>query len=214
MLTVAIFDLESERIKALVEKLELGKVELDKWAEVQAKKFQDEDVLEKYSKEDSAKIKHLTMKLQQNRDVLQKTGHRLEQILTDTSTAQVELTRVGLELKKALQDRHDLVKHWENAVREVRKRDEKISDSQVALDRMHDRVIEINDIFEETQQKLNASECNKLKITKAISADERTNAITHNKIFALKTSLGRLEADSEVLSTTLRNCMLSFAIFC
>jgi hypothetical protein len=70
---------DSERVEKMRVAMKMTKNELDEWLKVQDEKEQDTLVLQKYAKEDEAKIKHMTMQIQKRRETIQKKKNQLAQ---------------------------------------------------------------------------------------------------------------------------------------
>lgn len=77
--TEAKIESDTAKVEKLREHLKLKTTELSEWSALQAEKEQDEMILQKYGAQDEARMKHLTMQIQQRRETLQKRKHELSQ---------------------------------------------------------------------------------------------------------------------------------------
>ena len=64
----------------------------------------------------SLRIEHLT-------DEAQKKRRGLDNEMTDTLTAQIELDKTAEEFRKAHAERQELIAQWENTIEQMQKRD-------------------------------------------------------------------------------------------
>jgi len=97
--------------------------EMEQWVLAYRQKEEDNLALEKYKRADEAKIKELRLQIQKLTSEVTRKQHQLENEITETQAAQIELDRTAEEFKKQHEDRGELFKRWENAQRNIEQRD-------------------------------------------------------------------------------------------
>jgi len=102
---------------------------LEAWLEESAQKDEDALTLKKYAKEDEAKIKELTLKLEKLVEEAQKQKKLVNEETLETITVQIELDKTAEEFRKTHKDRQDLIRQWEAIIDQMQKRDNQIEKS-------------------------------------------------------------------------------------
>jgi len=102
---------------------------LEAWLEESAQKDEDALTLKKYAKEDEAKIKELTLKLEKLVEEAQKQKKLVDEETLETITVQIELDKTAEEFRKTHKDRQDLIRQWEAIIDQMQKRDNQIEKS-------------------------------------------------------------------------------------
>ena len=97
--------------------------------EESAQKDEDALTLKKYAKEDEAKIKELTLKLEKLVEEAQKQKKLVDEETLETITVQIELDKTAEEFRKTHKDRQDLIRQWEAIIDQMQKRDNHIEKS-------------------------------------------------------------------------------------
>ena len=100
--------------------------ELEQWALAARQKEEDNLALLKYTKADEAKMKDLSLQLEKMLAAVQKKRAELEDEVTETQAAQIELDKTAEDFRSLHRERGELVTQWENAVQAMQKRDEAI----------------------------------------------------------------------------------------
>ncbi|KAF6117812.1 coiled-coil domain containing 39 [Phyllostomus discolor] len=99
---------------------------LEAWLEESAHKDSDALTLQKYAQRDDNKIRALTLQLER----LTLEGNRkkklLDNELTETLSAQLELEKAAQDFRKIHNERQELIKQWENTIEQMQKRDQDI----------------------------------------------------------------------------------------
>jgi len=101
--------------------------ELEQWALAARQKEEDNLTLEKYRRADEAKIKELTLNIEKLTIEVARKAKELEQEVTETQAAQIELDKTAEEFKRLHAERHQLYLQWQDTVENSRKRDELIN---------------------------------------------------------------------------------------
>jgi UDP-glucose:O-linked fucose beta-1,3-glucosyltransferase len=124
---------DNDRIDALRTELKLEQSELEEWIRVNNEKEEDNMALMKYTEEDSAKIKELSLQIEKLIQEVRKKKHQLSTEVTETQVSQIELDHTAEAFKALHKERQDVLSSWENVVDKMKKRDEDIQKQQDLL---------------------------------------------------------------------------------
>ena len=102
---------------------------LEAWLEESAQRDEDALTLKKYAKEDEAKIKDLTLKIEKNLEQASRIKKLVDEETLNTTTIQVELDKTAEEFRRMHCERQDLIKQWEIIIEQMQKRDNQIDDA-------------------------------------------------------------------------------------
>ena len=97
--------------------------ELEQWALAARQKEEDNLTLEKYRRSDDAKIKELTLQIEKLTIEAARKAKELEQEVTETQAAQIELDKTAEEFKRMHAERHQIFLQWQETAENIRKRD-------------------------------------------------------------------------------------------
>ena len=129
--------------------------------------------------------------------------------MTETQVAQIELENTTEAFKQLHDERQDLIKQWEEAVRMMTKRDEDIDKAQanyraqkIDIRKMQDKIKEKEETFE-TQLNLNSDTEKNI-----VLADRKVAKLREEESTAIQL-LQQYKDEVEVLKNTLSKCMLS-----
>ncbi|XP_044111052.1 coiled-coil domain-containing protein 39 isoform X2 [Neovison vison] len=106
---------------------------LEAWLEESAHKDSDALTLQKYAQQDDNKIRALTLQLERLTLECHQRRKVLDNELTETLSAQLELDKAAQDFRKIHNERQELIKQWENTIEQMQKRDRDI-DNGALLD--------------------------------------------------------------------------------
>ena len=86
-------------------------------------KEEDNLTLEKYRRSDEAKIKELTLQIEKLTIEVARKCKELENEVTETQAAQIELDKTAEEFRRLHQERHELYLQWQETVQNIQRRD-------------------------------------------------------------------------------------------
>ena len=121
----------NERMDQFKLEMNWNQEELEQWALAARQKEEDNLTLEKYRRADEAKIKELTLQIEKLTIEVAKKANELEQEVTETQAAQIELDKTAEEFKRLHSERHQLYLQWQDTVENSRRRDELINETAV-----------------------------------------------------------------------------------
>jgi coiled-coil domain-containing protein 39 len=123
----------NERMDQFKLEMNWNQEELEQWALAARQKEEDNLTLEKYRRADEAKIKELTLQIEKLTIEVGRKCRELEQEVTETQAAQIELDKTAEEFKRLHQERHQLYLQWQETVENSRRRDALISEEGQAF---------------------------------------------------------------------------------
>ena len=109
-------------------KMNWNQEELDQWALATRQKEEDHLTLEKYRRADEQKIKDLTLQIEKLTINVSKKQKDLQDEITETQAAQIELDKTAQEFKRLHVERHELYLQWADAVQNSTKRDNMLTE--------------------------------------------------------------------------------------
>jgi coiled-coil domain-containing protein 39 len=104
--------------------------ELNEWLRIQKEKEEDNLALVKYTKEDDAKTKELSLAIEKVMAEVNKAKANLNAEVTETQIAQLELDSTTVAFRDLHTERQDLISQWEEAVCTMQRRDRDIDAAQ------------------------------------------------------------------------------------
>lgn len=195
----------TESIESLRAELKFSKQELEEWVRVQNEKEDDNAALLKYSKEDTNKIKQLSLTMEKLMSEVQKKKNALNAEVTETQVSQLELDKTTNEFKTLHQDRQQMIQQWENALQIINKRDEEVQETQMNYLDLKATLQKLQGVINEKQAFLNQQlEANEVAVKKMGLTDrtvskyrlEHTEAIAslsqfQDEVDAIRNSLSK-----------------------
>ncbi|EFJ29630.1 flagellar associated protein 59, partial [Selaginella moellendorffii] len=100
--------------------------ELDQWMQAARQKDEDSVALQSYTKNDSSKLKELYLELEKASGGLYNLQQQLDDEVTETQSAQIQLNRTAEVFKDLQNERQKLVVMWEETIEAIHMRDEGI----------------------------------------------------------------------------------------
>ncbi|CAF0859941.1 unnamed protein product [Brachionus calyciflorus] len=129
--------LANQQFESMKSQMKWDQQALEAWLEESAQKDEDALTLKKYAKEDEAKIKELTLKIEKLIEQSNKLKKNVDDENLNTITLQVELDKTAEEFRKTHRDRQELIRQWEDIIEQMQKRDKQIESSAQQLMKMN-----------------------------------------------------------------------------
>ncbi|KAM5291899.1 coiled-coil domain-containing protein 39 [Ctenodactylus gundi] len=186
---------------------------LEAWLEESAHKDSDALTLQKYAKQDDNKIRALTLQLERLTVDCNQKRKVLDNELTETLGAQLELDKAAQDFSRIHNERKELIKQWEDTIEQMQKRDKDIDDCAVALAKLKQETREKENLVKEKIKFLENEIGNNTEYEKKISVADRKilkcrteyqhHETTKNKLKdeldSLKITVNRTSSDLEAL---------------
>ncbi|KAM6160081.1 coiled-coil domain-containing protein 39 [Erethizon dorsatum] len=175
---------------------------LEAWLEESANKDSDALTLQKYAQQDDNKIRALTLQLE--RLTLERNQKRkvLDNELTETLSAQLELDKAAQDFRKIHNERQELIEQWENTIEQMQKRDRDIDDCALALTRVKQETREKESLVKEKIKFLENEIGNNTEYEKRISAADRKVLKCRTEYQNHETSRSQLKDELDSLKAT------------
>uniref|UniRef100_A0A2K6M075 Coiled-coil domain-containing protein 39 n=1 Tax=Rhinopithecus bieti TaxID=61621 RepID=A0A2K6M075_RHIBE len=186
---------------------------LEAWLEESARKDSDALTLQKYAQQDDNKIRALTLQLERLTLECNKKRKILDNELTETISAQLELDKAAQDFRKIHNERQELIKQWENTIEQMQKRDGDIDNCALELARIKQETREKEKLVKEKIKFLENEIGNNTEYEKRISVadrkllkgrtayqDHETSRIQlKGELDSLKATVNRTSSDLEAL---------------
>ncbi|XP_033067672.1 coiled-coil domain-containing protein 39 [Trachypithecus francoisi] len=186
---------------------------LEAWLEESAHKDSDALTLQKYAQQDDNKIRALTLQLERLTLECNKKRKILDNELTETISAQLELDKAAQDFRKIHNERQELIKQWENTIEQMQKRDGDIDNCALELARIKQETREKENLVKEKIKFLENEIGNNTEYEKRISVadrkllkgrtayqDHETSRIQlKGELDSLKATVNRTSSDLEAL---------------
>ncbi|KAG2463338.1 CCD39 protein, partial [Polypterus senegalus] len=127
---------------------------LEAWLEACAQKDEDSMIILKYAKQDESKIRELSLNIEKLTDELIQRRRILDNELTDTITAQIELDKTAEDFRRAHVERVELLCQWENTIEQMKKRDQQIDECSQLLTEVKQEIREKEALIKERNELL------------------------------------------------------------
>ena len=148
----------NEKMDAFKLQMNWNQEEIEQWALAAKQKEEDTLALQKYSRADEVKIKEMNLNLEKLTKNVSDKETALENEVTETQTAQIELDKTAADFKTLHAERQQLVLQWEQAIEAMKKRDESIQQTGEALLAKKGDVAEHERVLQEKKEFLKEQE--------------------------------------------------------
>jgi chromosome segregation ATPase len=181
--------------------------ELEQWALAARQKEEDNLTLEKYRRADEAKIKELTLNIEKLTIEVARKSKELEQEVTETQAAQIELDKTAEEFKRLHAERHQLYLQWQDTVDNSRKRDELINETGESYGSAKEFLDKKKVDLEDHKKKLDREKENNKELESNIAGEERQLTKIRESLAKFEEERNNLEGEVAIL----RNQLSAFA---
>ncbi|KAM8953973.1 coiled-coil domain-containing protein 39 [Pelodytes ibericus] len=209
----------TQKLESLKCQLNWDQQALEAWLEESARKDEDSVAIQKYAQKDDGKIKELSLQIEK---MTMESNHKrklLDNELTETITAQIELDKTAEDFRKAHSERQQLIQQWESTIDQMQKRDTDIDHCAWLLAQVKQEIREREGVIKEKMQFFKSEIDNNKEYEKKISSAERKaaklrldyqeqEAIRTNlkdELDSLKVTVDRTATDLEIIRTQFTN---------
>ncbi|XP_037381051.1 coiled-coil domain-containing protein 39 [Talpa occidentalis] len=186
---------------------------LEAWLEESVHKDSDALTLQKYAQQDDNKIRALNLQLEKLTLECNQRRKVLDNELTETLSAQLELDKAAQDFRKIHNERQELIKQWENTIEQMQKRDKDIDNCALELARIKQETREKETLVKEKIKFLESEIGNNAEFEKKISLADRkvlkckveyqlhetTRSQLKDELDTLKVTVNRSSSDLEAL---------------
>ncbi|KAG5461974.1 MAG: hypothetical protein BJ554DRAFT_5753 [Olpidium bornovanus] len=193
----------AEKIDSQRTELNLEKEELEEWLRVQSEKDEDNFALLKYTREDEARVKSLTLQIERLVQEVARKRNALSAEVTETQVSQVELDKTTAAFRALHAERQNLLASWEGAIRAMKERDADIEARRRERDALRGDVAAKQGLAAEKQAFLDSQAANNLEIRRKIRACDRTVSKCRSDYQEQQAAILTFQDEVEVLRNTL-----------
>ncbi|KAM4895425.1 coiled-coil domain-containing protein 39 [Sylvia borin] len=116
----------TKKLENLKQQMNLDEELLESWLKELHRTDNDAIAIQKYTLQDEGKLGTLTLQIEKLTMEANQKRRALDNELTETMTAQMELDRAAEDFRRVHQERQGVIRQWENAIHQMQKRDQEI----------------------------------------------------------------------------------------
>ncbi|NWV64544.1 CCD39 protein, partial [Malurus elegans] len=209
----------TKKLKNLKEQMNCDEEVLQSWIEELNRSDDNANAIQKYAQQDEGKLEALTLQIEKLTMQANQKRRALDNELTETVTAQMELDRTAEDFRRVHQERQEVIRQWENAIQQMQKRDQEIDHCALLIAEVKQEIRNKELLLREKTSFLVNETVNNMEYEKKISSAEREannlrkeyqtqdarRTELHDALQALKSIVNRTASDLESLRTQVAN---------
>nr|KAG5697900.1 hypothetical protein BaRGS_026838 [Batillaria attramentaria] len=193
---------QTQKLEEMKSQMNWDQQALEAWLEESARKDEDAMTLCKYTRQDEGKIKELTLRMEKLTEEVRAKKRQLDNEMTSTLTAQIELDKTAEDFRKAHTDRQELIYQWEHTIEQMQRRDKDMDLLAAQLARVKVDVRKKEEAIREKQQFLDNEIENNQEQEKKIGIAERTSSKLRREYQEAETSRTQFADELDALKRT------------
>ncbi|NXY15328.1 CCD39 protein, partial [Atrichornis clamosus] len=209
----------TKKLENLKQQMNCDEEVLESWIKELHRTDNDAIAIQKYAQQDEGKLGALTLQIEKLTMEANQKRRALDNELTETITAQMELDRAAEDFRRVHQERQEVIRQWENAIQQMQKRDQEIDQCALLIAEVKQEIRNKEILLREKTSFLVTETVNNMEYEKKISSAEReANNLrkeyqtqdTHrvqlqDELQVLKSFVNRTASDVESLRTQVTN---------
>ncbi|NXU16150.1 CCD39 protein, partial [Pardalotus punctatus] len=209
----------TKKVENLKQQMNCDEGLLESWIKELNRSDNDAIAIQKYAQEDEGKLGALTIQIEKLTMEANQKRRALDNELTETITAQMELDRAAEDFRRVHQERQEVIRQWENAIQQMQKRDEEIDHCGLLIAEIKQEIRNKEIVLREKTSFLINETVNNMEYEKKISSAEREannlrqeyrtqdarRAELHDELQTLKSIVNQTASDVESLRTQIAN---------
>ncbi|KFQ73449.1 Coiled-coil domain-containing protein 39, partial [Phaethon lepturus] len=209
----------TKKLENLKQQMNCDEEVLESWIKESNRKDNDAITIQKYAQQDEGKLGALTLQVEKLTMQANQKRRALDNELTETLTAQIELDKTAEDFRRVHQERQEVIRQWENAIQQMQKRDQQIDHCALLIAEIKQEIRKKEIVLNEKTSFLVNETLNNMEYEKKISSAEREAASLRNEyqtqdsyrtqlqneLDALKSTVDRTASDLESLRTQVNN---------
>ncbi|XP_064021652.1 coiled-coil domain-containing protein 39 [Pogoniulus pusillus] len=209
----------TQKLEKLKQQMNCDEEVLESWIKESNRKDNDAITIQKYAQQDEGKLGALALQIEKLTTQANQKRRALDNELTETITAQLELDKTAEDFHRVHQERQEVIRQWENAIQQMQKRDQQIDHCALLITEIKQEIRKQEIVLKEKTSFLVNETLNNMEYEKKISSAEREAVSLQNQyqvqdtyrvqlqdeLDALKSTVDRTAADLESLRTKITN---------
>ncbi|XP_032862335.2 coiled-coil domain-containing protein 39 isoform X4 [Tyto alba] len=209
----------TKKLENLKQQMNCDEEVLESWIKESNRKDNDAIAIQKYAQQDEGKLGALTLQVEKLTMQANQKRRALDNELTETITAQIELDKTAEDFRRVHQERQEVIRQWENAIQQMQKRDQQIDHCALLITEIKQEIRKKEILLKEKTSFLVNETLNNMEYEKKISSAEREATSLRNEyqtqdiyrvqlqdeLDALKSTVDRTASDLESLRTQVTN---------
>ncbi|NWQ99596.1 CCD39 protein, partial [Paradoxornis webbianus] len=205
----------TKKLENLKQQMNLDEELLESWLKELNRTDNDAIAIQKYTLQDEGKLGTLTLQIEKLTMEANQKRRALDNELTETMTAQMELDRAAEDFRRVHQERQELIRQWENAIHQMQKRDQEIDQCALLIAEIKQEIRNkelllrekttflVNETVNnmEYEKKILAAEREANNLRKEFQAQDARRIQLQDELQALKSIVNRTASDLESLRT-------------
>ncbi|KAM6443550.1 coiled-coil domain-containing protein 39 isoform 2-T2 [Liasis olivaceus] len=209
----------TQKLEALRCQMNWDQQALEAWLEESARKDNDALTIQKYAQQDDGKLRKLTLQIEMLTAQCNSRHKILDNELTETLAAQIELDKTSEDFRRVHHERQDLIGQWENTIEQMQKRDQEIDNCALLLAQARRTIRAKESVLKDKVQFLANESGNNMEYEKRISIADRQAAklrleyqteennrnVLQNELDTLKATVDGTASELESMRTNVAN---------
>ncbi|NWW33999.1 CCD39 protein, partial [Panurus biarmicus] len=205
----------TKKLENLKQQMNLDEELLESWLKELNRTDNDAIAIQKYTLQDEGKLGSLTLQIEKLTMEANQKRRALDNELTETMTAQMELDRAAEDFRRVHQERQEVIRQWENAIHQMQKRDQEIDQCALLIAEIKQEIRNKEILLREKTTFLVNETVNNMEYEKKVFSAEREannlrkefqtqdtrRAQLHDELQTLKSIVNRTASDLESLRT-------------
>ncbi|XP_014795337.1 PREDICTED: coiled-coil domain-containing protein 39 [Calidris pugnax] len=192
----------TKKLEALKQQLNCDEELLESWIKEMDRKDNDTMTIQKYAQQDEGKLGALTLQVEKLTVQANQKCRALDNELTETITAQIELDKTAEDFRRVHQERQEVIRQWENAIQQMQKRDEQIDHCALLIAEIKQEIRKKENMLKEKTSFLVNETLNNMEYEKKISSAEWEASSLRSEYQAQDTYRGQLQDELDALKST------------
>ncbi|KAM6358075.1 coiled-coil domain-containing protein 39 [Alca torda] len=192
----------TKKLENLKQQLNCDEEVLESWIKESNRKDNDAMTIQKYAQQDEGKLAALTLQVEKLTMQANQKRRALDNELTETITAQIELDKTAEDFRRVHQERQEVLRQWENAIQQMQKRDQQIDHCALLIAEIKQEIRKKETVLKEKTSFLVNETVNNMEYEKKISSAEREATSLRNEYQAQDTCRAQLQDELDALKST------------
>ncbi|KFU99928.1 Coiled-coil domain-containing protein 39, partial [Tauraco erythrolophus] len=192
----------TKKLENLKQQMNCDEEVLESWIKESNRKDNDAITIQKYAQQDEGKLGALVLQVEKLTVQANQKRRALDNELTETITAQIELDKTAEDFRRVHQERQEVIRQWENAIQQMQKRDQQIDHCALLITEIKQEIRKKEIVLKEKTSFLVNETLNNMEYEKKISLAEREATSLRNEYQTQDTYRVQLQDELDALKST------------